>query len=529
MSENRFSKFVEQDPSAGGNRFSQFVEQEEQEQEEHTPIADFLQSASTLPERLSGSFLEGVDRVREDAQDVEGGMDNPVTTGANIARIGLEGLNEVAETGAAAWKATWGQHPMFDNDFVRSALSEVAESDTANYVMDVLNKGYDAWQGYKERNPTEAALIEDTGVVAEVLGPKVPGVSKITRKVANKADLEKRSRKWKRKGNQQDIDERKEGVTALLEPDNKYDPTLGDTIENDNLLRTKQFVPNDRLDTIIESTSLVDDVNPKRSYTFNNMKIRDETKNLRKETNKVLLKHGNPKVDKTELIDDLNRVLDDMSSVPGYHSLSGDARKYAEDYYQEVMRILQDKKGSRATQILDARREFDKWVNAGSKVYDVNRESAKQVAASHIRNVLNDSVKRVDPSGDVHDLLTRQHNLLSASDMLGSKIAKEAGNVFSRTWHGMRELAHLPSTPLAIYATAVPLATTALGPAVGGGVAVGGAAWQTYKALTSAQRKREIGRLLSWIDKNADLKKNLAAERVFLVELLKAEQEAEAE
>jgi hypothetical protein len=143
--------------------------------------------------------------------------------------------------------------------------------------------------------------------------------------------------------------------------------------------------------------------------------------------------------------------------------------------------------------------------------------------------VLNDTLKSTVPDADVHDLLTRQHNLLSGRDILQGKRAKEAHNMFSRVGHKLREIGHLPTTPLAL--AALGIAAAPLVPAAGATVAAGATGWQAYKLMKGPQRHRALASILSSIDRAAKreptLATQLAPERALIVEMMKQSQEDE--
>jgi hypothetical protein len=508
----------EQQTAAPVNIYAQMEEEDQAKKEQldaeaaeaakGTPIADALESAANLPSAALGRLVEGAENFTTQATE-DANTSNPISTAASIIRPVLGVGEEITKVGMDVWKATWGQHPAIDNDIVAGGLDAIGNSSLAKAAMEALGKGVEAWDAWAKKNPVNAQILKDTGVVAEVFAPKV--------KIPGKH--EKNVRKWQRKGNTQDITERKDGIQKLVEPDTRVGE--GTTTE-EGLLRRKTYEPSPHEDSIIEAMSLVDEVDPKRSFVHNNQVVLEEARKLQKDTKKAIVKSGNPSIDKDAVLGEITETIADMDQIPGYHSLSGDAKKYAEDYYKEIEQLLQNTKGSRATQILEVRQKFDKYVEAGAKVYDPHKESAKQVAARNIRNILNQAVMDAVPGDDVYDLLQRQHLLLSGADIMSSKVAKEANNVITQSVNKLRELGNLPTTPLALFATGA--AVVPFAPVIGGTAATAATGYMAWRTLSKGQRKREIASLIRAMDKsNADF----SAERIYLLELMKSTDEEE--
>jgi hypothetical protein len=195
----------------GPNMFDQFDPAPEAEEAprdpfrvSETPVADMLETGANLPSEIGEHFVDGVENYTTAAADMPG-MENPVTAAANLARPFLESINSVGSLGADAWMATYGQIPG-----VAGVIEDIANSDVAVKALEAFEKGGKWWDSMKKAHPVEAAIVADAGVVTEVLpAGQVP------------AQLAKRARKLKRQGNEQQIVERRDGITEMILPDSK--------------------------------------------------------------------------------------------------------------------------------------------------------------------------------------------------------------------------------------------------------------------------------------------------------------------
>jgi hypothetical protein len=179
----------------------------------------------------------------------------------------------------------------------------------------------------------------------------------------------------------------------------------------------------------------------------------------------------------------------------------------------------------RPRQLLEIRQKFDNiFGETGGRLGD-DVLSAKNFSALNLRRTLNDLLKDTIKDPDVHDFLDRQHEGLKALDIVNRKRIPEMKNMFSRSWSKLKEYGHLPSTPLALYATATAVGASGLAPVAAGSLAIGTAAWQTYKAMAGPQKRKALAQMLSAMDKSikADPKMAdiLSADRALIVEMIK--------
>jgi len=189
--------------------------------------------------------------------------------------------------------------------------------------------------------------------------------------------------------------------------------------------------------------------------------------------------------------------------------------------------MLRESEGN-ALSLLEVRRQFDKFLSSGQKTaFDPTIESSKSVAGRYIRNVLNNKLKELTPGDDVQNYLDRMHNLLNAKDTLRKKRAKEASNVITRAWSSVKDVANLPSTPLALVATlgAGTSLVTPMGAATG--AITGAGLYATVNLLKKKNRLKFYATTLSAIDKgikayssDKNVVAQLKADRLVIVDLI---------
>lgn len=479
-----------------------------------TPVADMLETGQAAPGRVGEVWDEGWEHFKSDIKDPLRG--NPVTTAANIIRPALETVGVAGELGVDAWQATYGQ-------LVPDSIQEqVMNSDTLRWGIELLEKGYDYWQQFESAYPLEAELLKDAGVVAEVATPKI----KVDSKTVKSAE-----RKQRATASGQEIAERREGIYDLVRtPGSQGRVTESSTVTG----RREQWTPDQNEQNIAHTLETFDDVDPNRSYVYNHDVVEQATKGLNADLEKLLRKHHRVRVPKEDILADYDELLENLDQTEGYHALSSQARPQADTLLQETRRIIEEaNKGQgflRPSDLLKIRKEFDRLYNQSGGDYEASAVNARLFAARELRNVLNGKLKSVVPDGNVHDLLDRQHEGLKGRDILRAKRDREMSNMFSRAWHKLREYGHLPTTPLALYATATALGATGAGVA-GGTLAVGTGAWQVYKGLKGPAKHKALASLLASINKagrdNPALLEELATERIMLIELMKMGQEEE--
>jgi len=235
----------------------------------------------------------------------------------------------------------------------------------------------------------------------------------------------------------------------------------------------------------------------------------------------------NKAIDTDVLTEDLLGAIVEFKQDPVFRIATGDAQKIAAELGEIALEMVQ-KHGTDLNGVLKARREFDLALRrASSTVLDAESASGRALAAKAIRNVLNNTLKTNTRGEKLHNLLDRQHNSFLALDAMSNKRAKELGNMLARGFDRAKDVADLPSTPLALTAT-TSAGVAALG---GAGAALGTAAaglgiYGTYLAMKPKRRLKAYAELLSGMDKairnidEAYLLKQFEMDRALLVDLI---------
>lgn len=373
---------------------------------------------------------------------------------------------------------------------------------------------------WAKENPYEANAMGD---VANIAALGAPGAKFTTRSSVGKK-LSALNEPSLRKSRQKKVQD-------MLEPEHSKGP--GElTLDPKG---KKKYVPTQWETDVIEEVAKVKGLNPSKSATDAQWKIRAAASDLRKRMEKKIDRAGNPQIDKQKLIDDMDAMVDNIPNMPEGFVLSGDSQRKAKDLMQKARQLIHDSDGS-AKSVLQARRDFDKWVRAQTpnRVYDPDTQSAIAFSNKLIRNAMNDKVddalkgKRVNLRGE----LDRQHKLLSAADVMLDKAYKERSSRLGRVVQKFEDITgvHMPTTPVAM--AAIPAAgagfvggmpamaaTFALG--LTGIAGVKGAGW-----LASAPGRAQIARLITALERDP-LGSKFKADRAALLDMINGPTEEE--
>ena len=313
------------------------------------------------------------------------------------------------------------------------------------------------------------------------------------------------------------------GATKLVEPE----VIPGDAVyEEVGILRRSQWQPNERDQRVIETLADIEEVKPNRSYFYNYRAVQKDIEKSAKSVDNMILSQNKP-IDTSLLKEDLLGAINGFKEDPIFRLATPDAQKIAANL-GEIAYELVEKHGTDLNGVLRARREFDLALRrASSTVLDAESASGRALAAKAIRNVLNETLKKNTTGDKLSELLDRQHNSFLALDAMANKRARSGRNGVARIFDRVKDVADLPSTPLALTATAT-AATGALGGAAQAvGVATAGlGVYGAYLAMKPKARLKAYAELLSGLDKavktttDANLLRQFEADRILLVDLI---------
>lgn len=339
--------------------------------------------------------------------------------------------------------------------------------------------------------------------------------------------------KLKKSGTAKSIREKQEKLLKRVAPENPLEFDRDTMYREGGLPMRERYLdvgPDSTLQDQATAMSRINDLNPDRSYTHLTEKINDELTRSKKKVD-TWVADNNKKIDMGELVDDLVESMDDLEANPWYKFLPGDAQKAAEDF---MLTALDEMKGGKDLKsLLEARRKIDSlYRGIKSNLDPGNPRNGAEVAWRHVRNQLNGALRSKLPVGvgdDVYDMMQHQHHLLNAQQTLLPRIPQESVNAVYRSARYLRDHALLPSTALALAATAqffAPVAPAAL--TIG---AAGGSIAAAYKFGKSASGRKALGQIVRGLDEvmriTTDPKalKELRADRMVLLDLMRSERE----
>lgn len=422
------------------------------------------------------------------------------------------------------------------SDSVREGFEEgwskVKDMPGIKQAGQALSAGFEVYSDFSKENPQLAETFETYVDIGAVLAP------------ASKISAAKPAAKAKLKYNTAIAEEKRAGINKLMDPTTVGESGYGGEFRSiGGPLDKTVYVPTEREQLMRSTLETVKDLDPNTHYARAHTVVSDEVKKANNELITFINKSGNPTYNRQELVEDMQEAFAGLKQSKDYVSLSKEAQKKANEFANIALRLLEKDDAGKtrppnALGLLEARREFDLYINAGPNkrdVLDPTVETAKGAAGRFIRNVLNDKLKEITEGDVVHNSLDRMHNLLSARSVLKDKMYGEGNNRISRAFQKISSVANLPSTPLALYATVKTAGAAAAGAAAGVGLGTGavlgaGAGAGIYTLLKAADkttRLRFYAKMLSGTDKaikayksDKNLIAELKADRAYIVYLM---------
>ena len=476
-----------------------------------TPIAEqMVQGGEKIGSSL-GDYLDPATYTGE-PEGFEGmGYGNPITAAANVVRPASEAAGTVAKLGWETWWNTYGR-------LFPGGAKDVVENGFSAMMSPVAEK----WAEFKNDHPLEAQVLEDTGTASELtvpkLRPKLPAGT---------------VRKSKRTVNTNIINERRKGIYGLVrKPKAKSD--VRQYTEQPHALRSQEWTPDVDEQNMAMTLETIDSVKPDRSYTYNAEQVNKATLGWKDELWKVLGTHTRKPIPKQVVLERFQEIYQDLPNLKGYHMLSPDGRSALTSQLQEILKLV-DSSGTKNTlkprDLLKIRQQFDDLFEGTGGSLEQSVKNAKNVSARELRDEMNSLLREYTKDPRVYSLLDKQHEGLKALDILEPKVIKEQSNLFTRAFQKLKDVGHLPSTPLALYATGATAGALMGAPMAGAAAAtvgVGMGAVKLLKAMRPAQRKLALAQIISAMDKAAkkdpSFSSLIAGERAAMIELMKATQ-----
>jgi hypothetical protein len=379
----------------------------------------------------------------------------------------------------------------------------------------------------KADNPNDAMGVESIINVAEVFAPPLR-----RKPIPDQTKLRTAADKQYQRGVYLETKQRRDYLNDLITPIS--------TKANDEA-RAKRMTQNEKgrnvynpTDEEIEMVNVLKKtgVGPDKSLVGNRQVIDAEIE----KTHNSLIKDLNKskvKLNKKELNTKLEAIVDDLQETNPV--LVGDASAVAKKIFNKAQQLMAKTDGSPA-QLMQVRRDLDKWAKQQGKGSFDGNENAYTVAQRAVRDFLNETVADAVPETAVLEKLRRQHLLLRTNDRLLPKAAQEADTKLGRLGQNIAKATDttLPRTPLGKIATVTAgagiLASAGFAgmlPALAGLAATGTLGYAIYRGSVSPSLRKALSAALRETDKvlnskiSREMREAIQADRTIIVEAMK--------
>lgn len=412
-------------------------------------------------------------------------------------------------------------------DGVTDTVKKLSEIPTINKAMEAIKDGYQSYLQWKSENPNDAMGVESIINVAEIFAPPfkrkpIPDKTIFRTESDRQFDRAKYLETKQRRDYLEDLitpistkandEARAKRMTQNARGRNVYNPSE-EEIEMVNVLKR---TPVSADNSLVGNRVILD------------AEINKTHNSLVKELNK-----SDVKLNKKELNGELERIVDDLQETNPV--LVGDASAVAKKIFNKAQQLMAKTDGSPA-QLMQVRRDLDKWAKQQGKGSFDGNENAYTVAQRAVRDFLNEKVADAVPETAVLDKLRKQHLLLRTNDRLLPKAAQEADTKIGRLVDNFYIATGTtpPRTMLGKVAT-VGLATSIVGgagmlgalPYLATGAGAGTIGYAIYRGSVSPSLRKALSAALKETDKllssklSKEMRKAIQADRVVLVEAMK--------
>ena len=412
-------------------------------------------------------------------------------------------------------------------DGVTDTVKKLGEIPTVQKGVEAIGEGYQSYLQWKSENPNDAMGVESIVNVAEIFAPPFK-----RKPIPDKTMFRTQADKQLDKARELETGQRKDYLQSLITPIS--------TKANDEA-RVKRMTQNDKGRNVYNPTDEEKEmvnvlkrvpVSADNSLVGNRVILDTE---INKVHNSLVKQLGKSKVklNKKELNTELEGIVDDLQETNPV--LVGDASAVAKKIFNKAQQLLAKSDGSPA-QLMQVRRDLDKWAKQQGKGSFDGNENAYTVAQRAVRDFLNEKVADAVPETAVLDKLRKQHLLLRANDRILPKAAQEADTKIGRLVDNFYIATGTtpPKTLLGKVAT-VGLGASILGgagfagllPALATGATAGTIGYMIYRGSISPSNRKVLSALLRETDKvlssklSKEMRKAIQADRVVLVEAMK--------
>lgn len=210
---------------------------------------------------------------------------------------------------------------------------------------------------------------------------------------------------------------------------------VGRTTEQ-GLLNTAVVQPTSQEQAAIDAVKQVPGVSPTKSYQGNYNLIKNANINEAQKLTQILKNHPGT-IDDGTILQKFANVEDGLKNNM-YVSGDGQAavKKLLDGAYQKIESNRLGNNPLTAGQMLQARKQFDYWVEAqkGSKIFNPNIDGPVSDAVQKVRQSMNQMIGQAAPDANVQSSLAKQSAYYTAMDNIADKAAKEGNNSITRAY-----------------------------------------------------------------------------------------------
>jgi hypothetical protein len=475
-------------------------------------FTDTLSSWSGL-EKKQGDML-GIESPRQiGTAEAAAQMGANVVAGMGTATMaGLSLADDTLTGGAGKDLATAG---------IIKAFEALQSTTMGKKAIGLAMQGGDVWGAYKKFDPQTAKTIGaavELGLMA-VPGPKgfkvgLPGGKTIGNKLVQEGINSSRR-----------VTSRKASAIerVLADPIGKG---KGDLVADPAYKGGRNYhEPTDWERARNKTVAKVDGVSVDNNAGKNHIAVREAARKERKLLEAEITKKGNPVIDKDVVGDDLGKLVEEIKDSDQWLSIKGN--KEISDYGQNILQKALDgidSSDGTALGLLQARRDFDKFLLDSAGGWNPDRSAARDYASKLIRDRMNTHIAEAVPTVGFRKSLEKQSHLLDARDRFLDIAGKEGADMWDRMAKKVSGKFHVG--PLGLKALAASAAAS-IGvvlnlPATIGVSAVLGA----FAGLSKAAKSRALGQALVQTgvkirSAKGEPLKALTAQRALILEMLK--------
>lgn len=413
---------------------------------------------------------------------------------------------------------------------LKAGWDTLTKTEIGKVATQAIEGGLNEWNKFKQANPQEAKTIESAVNIGILLAPvKVKAKAEPT-VLGKTADI------LGQKAGKQIATQRKEFAERLISPKKTAkvltEETARTTEKGIGPLKRSVVELSPREKLVASEVNKLKGVSPKNSIQGNLNVIYKENEKLAKKLEYHVAKSKSP-ITYGEMSTRIDNAVENL--IKENPVITGSAETMATKLADKAKQILSENP-STPLGVLNSRKQFDAFVRSQKRnAFDPALENALSTSVRTVRNAMNDAVDEKVISTSVKRELKRQNLLYDAIENIGPKAAEESNYAIGRAVQNMAKVLPFRSKFVQEAGTVAGLgivgASAAFAPVFAAGLTAGVAAVGTGKLLLGPGMKKNLGRVITGLDKailsskNPSMIKQLRADRALIVELIKNSEE----